>query len=206
MRRTKEDAEQTRQDLLEAASTVFARQSFAAARLEDIAAQAGVTRGAIYHHFGGKAELFQALVAEASAQGGALIQAAIAEGGDFATITQRILVRSLQLLEENRRFRETMALTLFQTGGSPELVSFVAQRREQAASQVAQLAVLFRAGIEQGALRPELSAENMARAFLAYQNGLALLWLANPGAFSIRAEAEALSRALLGGITTAQAW
>jgi len=61
MRRTKEDAEQTRHDLLKAAEHVFSKQGFAATRLSDIAKEAGVTRGAIYHHFGNKMELFIAL-------------------------------------------------------------------------------------------------------------------------------------------------
>jgi TetR/AcrR family acrAB operon transcriptional repressor len=49
MRRTKEDAEQTRQDLLDAALTIFSKKGYTATRLEDIAKVAGVTRGAIYH-------------------------------------------------------------------------------------------------------------------------------------------------------------
>ncbi|MCK5430999.1 MAG: TetR family transcriptional regulator [Anaerolineales bacterium] len=58
---------QTRQDLLAAALTVFSNKGYEAARLEDIAEMAGVTRGAIYFHFGNKAGLFMALVEDASA-------------------------------------------------------------------------------------------------------------------------------------------
>jgi len=61
MKRTKEDAEQTRLNLLVAAERVFGRQGFAATRLSDIATEANVTRGAIYHHFGNKMDLFIAL-------------------------------------------------------------------------------------------------------------------------------------------------
>jgi TetR/AcrR family acrAB operon transcriptional repressor len=202
MRRTKEEAAQTRQDLLEAALTSFSQQGYAAARLEDIAEAAGVTRGAIYHHFGSKAELFQALVEDASALGSNVVQNAIAEGGTFVEITRRVLVRTMHLLEDNRRFREIMALTLFKTGGSPELDAFAQQRYEQARTQVEQIAGFFRAGIEQGALRSDLAPDTAARAFLAYQNGLALLWLSNPEAFSIKGEAEDLTGVLLNGIVS----
>jgi len=58
MRRTKEEAAQTRQELLDAALTVFSQEGYEAARLQDIAQAAAVTRGAIYHHFGNKAGLF----------------------------------------------------------------------------------------------------------------------------------------------------
>lgn len=203
MKRTQQEAAQTRQAVLDAALSIFSRQSYAAARLEDIAAEAGVTRGAIYHHFGSKASLFHALVEEASASGGAVVQAAIAAGGSFTAITRRVLERSMALLEENNRFREVMALSLFQSGGSPELESFARQRAEQAVAQVEQLADFFEAGISQGALRADLDAHAAARAFLAYQNGLALLWLSNREAFSIKAQAGVLAEVFLQGIAAA---
>jgi TetR/AcrR family acrAB operon transcriptional repressor len=61
MKKTKEEAEKTYKDLLNAAIRVFAKQGFAATKLSEIAKVAGVTRGAIYHHFGNKQKLFNAL-------------------------------------------------------------------------------------------------------------------------------------------------
>jgi len=52
----------TRQRLLAAAETVFARDGFEAARLEDIAALAGYTRGAFYANFEDKEDIFFALL------------------------------------------------------------------------------------------------------------------------------------------------
>jgi len=54
--------ERTRNLLLDAAEEIFARRGFDAAALEDIADAAGYTRGAIYSHFGSKAELFLSVV------------------------------------------------------------------------------------------------------------------------------------------------
>ena len=53
--------EQTRQVLLAAACAVFAEQGYAAAKMTDIAARAGLSVGSIYHHFGAKSELYLAL-------------------------------------------------------------------------------------------------------------------------------------------------
>lgn len=53
----------TRQRLLAAAETVFAREGFEAARLEDIAALAGYTRGAFYANFEDKEDIFFSLLA-----------------------------------------------------------------------------------------------------------------------------------------------
>jgi AcrR family transcriptional regulator len=47
--------------LLAVARTAFADQGFAAVSLDALAAQAGMTRGAVHHHFGNKAGLFEAV-------------------------------------------------------------------------------------------------------------------------------------------------
>ncbi len=54
----------TRRKLLEAAKRIFARDGFEAARLEDIAAGAGYTRGAFYANFDSKEDIFFALLEE----------------------------------------------------------------------------------------------------------------------------------------------
>jgi TetR/AcrR family acrAB operon transcriptional repressor len=60
-RRTKEDAEQTRKQLIDAARTVFHQCGVSRSTLEKIAQAAGLTRGAVYWHFKDKAELFFAM-------------------------------------------------------------------------------------------------------------------------------------------------
>lgn len=60
-RRTKEDADATRNSLLDAAERVFYEKGVSRASLSDIAQAAGATRGAIYWHFKDKAELFFAM-------------------------------------------------------------------------------------------------------------------------------------------------
>src|SRR5580765_4407540 len=60
-RRTKEDAAITREQLLDAAETVFRRRGIARSSLAEVAAAAGVTRGAVYWHFRDKADLCAAM-------------------------------------------------------------------------------------------------------------------------------------------------
>jgi AcrR family transcriptional regulator len=55
-------ADATRAAILEAATELFAERGYRAASLEDVAAQANVTRGAVYHHFNGKQALFEEVV------------------------------------------------------------------------------------------------------------------------------------------------
>lgn len=58
--------EETRRRLLKAARRIFARDGFEAAKIEDIAREAGHTRGAFYANFQSKEELFFALVQQES--------------------------------------------------------------------------------------------------------------------------------------------
>jgi AcrR family transcriptional regulator len=53
---------QRREQILTAATEAFARSGFAATSLEDIAAQAGITRVLLYRHFDSKTELYQAVL------------------------------------------------------------------------------------------------------------------------------------------------
>ena len=62
MRRTKDQAEATRCALLDAAENVFFARGVATATLEEIAREAGVTRGALYWHFKDKAALYAAML------------------------------------------------------------------------------------------------------------------------------------------------
>jgi TetR/AcrR family transcriptional regulator, acrAB operon repressor len=189
MRRTKEEAEVTRQTLLDAALQVFSSKGYAATRLEDIADAANVTRGAIYHHFGGKAELFSALVVNASQRGDQAFAQAIREGGPFVEIGRRILEYTLKLLEEDTRYRETLALAFFNSHDSEDLADFQAMTIRSGQETIEQVTGFFQMGLQQGAIRSDLDPEIAARAFLAYQNGLTLLYLSVPG--SIRSDQAA---------------
>ena len=53
---------QRREQILAAATRAFARSGFAATGLDDIAAEAGITRVILYRHFDSKAELYQAVL------------------------------------------------------------------------------------------------------------------------------------------------
>src|SRR5215467_6074875 len=58
----KQQAQARRQAILEAALSVFAARSYEAARLDDVAAQAGVAKGTLYLYFKDKQDLFEELV------------------------------------------------------------------------------------------------------------------------------------------------
>lgn len=60
-----EQRERTRTEIVRLATARFAEHGYAGVALEELMAEAGLTRGALYHHFGSKQGLFQAVVEQA---------------------------------------------------------------------------------------------------------------------------------------------
>jgi len=69
---------QTREKLLKAAREAFASKGFADSSMDDLTARAGLTRGALYHHFGDKKGLLRAVIAQIDAEIMARLEASLA--------------------------------------------------------------------------------------------------------------------------------
>src|SRR5260221_9541998 len=61
-------SEATRDALIEAARALFAERGYAGVGTEEIVRAAGITRGALYHHFDGKRDLFEAVYERVEAE------------------------------------------------------------------------------------------------------------------------------------------
>jgi AcrR family transcriptional regulator len=81
-RRQRERSDATVEDLLTAARELFAADGYAATSLDAVCDRAGVTKGALYHHFSGKQQLFSAVYAREQDHLNARITAAYAEAAD----------------------------------------------------------------------------------------------------------------------------
>lgn len=199
-RKTLAEAQATHQALLRAGLTAFSQHGYAATRLEDVAQAAGVTRGAIYWHFKSKADLYAALVDDASARLEQVIASARSGGGSYVAITRRVMVRMLAYLEEDEVYRAVQGLLLLKTGVAPELHAGHQRQLDAIQAKEAELTTVMRDGIAAGEFRADLNPVEGARAMMAYLNGVALQWLLVPGAFSIKASAPALVDIYIRGI------
>lgn len=75
--------EATRAKLIAAARFAFAQHGYAQASMDELTAQAGLTRGALYHHFGGKPGLLAAVFAQIDAEMDARLEQVLRNHGDL---------------------------------------------------------------------------------------------------------------------------
>ena len=202
MKRTKAEAAVTRATLLKTALTVFSTKGYAAATLDDVAKAAKVTRGAIYWHFKSKADLYNTLIQEFSARGAAVVRQAVAEGGTLIEILRRVFVRQCALIEEDKEARAVMELALFKTGLDPELKAGRKKQLEAGNALLKGITGAMQQGIAQGVLRKDMDPADMARAFIAFENGVIQLWLVSPRSFSLKRRSESFAEILLAGLRT----
>ena len=200
MRRTKEEAAVTRITLLKTALTLFSTKGYAATSIDDITKAAKMTRGALYYHFTNKADLYNTLIEEVSATGANIVQQAVAEGGTFTEILKRVFIRQLVYIEENKEARAVMELALFKTGTHPELQSGREKQIESGKLMIESIAQAMQIGVASGELRNDISPREMARSFVAFQNGIIQLWLAAPKTFSLKGSAGIFADILIAGL------
>ncbi|WP_280481845.1 TetR/AcrR family transcriptional regulator [Nocardia cyriacigeorgica] len=92
--------ENTRQTLLEAGARLFAERAYADLSAEELVRAAGLTRGALYHHFDGKKGLFEAVVDDLEQQAAQRIRAAIDSAADPVERVERAMGAFLDVCVE----------------------------------------------------------------------------------------------------------
>jgi AcrR family transcriptional regulator len=149
------------QEILEAALTVFVTKGFAATKLDDVAAAAGISKGLLYRYFDNKAELFkevvrQTLVATIRTVGDR------ARGSDTALAALDMFLDQMITIASDARRSAIPKLVISESGNFPELAMFYLA--EVIGPGLQQLSALVRRGVESGELRrvdPELAARSI---------------------------------------------
>ena len=137
--------------LLDAALDVFFEKGFASARLEDIAARAGVSKGTVYLYFTSKEDVFDALI-RAIPQ--ANVEQMRALAGDPSIPADELLGRVLRFIGgvmRDPRMIKFPRLILGEAGNFPKLAE--TYKREVISRVSAILARIIERGIEEGRLR-----------------------------------------------------
>lgn len=109
-------------EIVQAALQVFAEKGFAAARLEEIAARAGVSKGALYLYFATKEDLFRAVVEQAIAPNIEAVRATIsAHPGPIADLLRVVPERIAVMLDTLPAVGGVVKMVIGEARNFPEL-------------------------------------------------------------------------------------
>ena len=122
--RSEEDREARLQAILDAALDVFSEKGYAATRLEDVAARAGVAKGTIYLYVPSKQALFEALIRSAIALPIEALEQRIAALDVPAETMLRTLFAWMRREVLGTRRKEIARLVLSEAGRFPEIAEF----------------------------------------------------------------------------------
>jgi TetR/AcrR family acrAB operon transcriptional repressor len=192
-RRTKEEARETRNSILDAAERVFHEKGVSSASLEEIATAAEVTRGAIYWHFKDKAELFDAMMQRVVLPVDEMHERAdCGAQADPLELLRRCAIDVLLRTAHSAQMQRVFDIAYHKC----EYVNDASGVRErQVASQKECLATIeagFSACVEGGQLPASVDPRAAAIGALSLVSGLIAAWVLAPRSFSLERYAETL--------------
>ncbi len=192
-RRTQaERSESTRAALLAAARELFAERGYAAVSTEDVVAAAAVTRGALYHHYRHKRDLFRAVFEQLEADLVTRLAGAVGEAADAATAMDRGLVAFLDACLE----RDTARIALLD---APGVLGWQEWREIEARYGLGLVLAALSRAMREG-LVAEQPVEPLAHALFGALTEMALLIANAPDRAAARRDAEVALRALVAGL------
>lgn len=184
-----------RETIRRAALKLFAERGLAAARLRDIAAEAGMALGLLYHYYSSKEAVYQDLVHEALDRMDQGAQALLAAEAPAGVKLSYAVGRLLTDIAENEDFVQTCRLIAgadYSTGLPAEARQAIEGKRQR---PYAAVAALMAQGQREGTVH-EGDPEQLAMLFWATLNGLALYRASRKGPVVLPA-AEGIERMFL---------
>jgi AcrR family transcriptional regulator len=133
-------SELTRTELIQAARTVFLRRGFHGASLDEISAEAGYTTGAVYSRFGGKDELFLAVLDDHVDRRLGLFAEAALGAADFDSANRQVIHAAVAAGRDTPSWTPLLMEFWTHAAHRPELRDAVRDRHDR---QIDQLAAIY---------------------------------------------------------------
>jgi len=190
-RKTKQAAQETRNSILDAAVRVFAVKGVARASLDDIAREAGVTRGAIYWHFSNKADLLDTLWDQVLQCYAPLSQAS--EDPDEPDPLGRMKDLYLSFfggLVKDQRMQQLFRLLFDESDRSKETRAIRLRHVQNRRERLQGIQITLDNAKARGQLPPELDVQLGAISVLVFVYGLIANWIMTPEMFDIHTDGE----------------
>ncbi|MBL1146524.1 MAG: TetR family transcriptional regulator [Pseudomonadota bacterium] len=193
MRRTKEDAEHTKEEILNAATQVFVSKGVAAATLEEIATAANVTRGAIYWHFKNKTEIFDALHERLHRPLMEMILEDVQKDHAEPLLQlQELCVKLLLDLDADPQKRQVLTLFLIKCDYAGDLALCKEKHQEKKTEKMKAFQRYFEKAQKQGKLPQHMDPTLLTLSISCYMKGILFEYLDNPAAFHMKKNAAKL--------------
>ncbi|ACX88982.1 multidrug efflux transporter transcriptional repressor AcrR [Pectobacterium parmentieri] len=197
-RKTKEQAQETRQHIQDTALRVFSEHGVSATSLSDIAIAAGVTRGAIYWHFKNKAEIFDEIWAQAESK---ISEFEIEYQTKFPDnplrVMRELLIYMLRLTVNDTQWRSIMEICFHKCEFVGEMLQSYNARKELYLSCYVDIEENLIKCIRMGMLPTDIYPRRAAIALRAYFSGVMENWLFMPESFDLDQDAPALVDAFI---------
>ncbi|NWD09255.1 efflux system transcriptional repressor EmhR [Pseudomonas gingeri] len=191
VRRTKEEAQETRSQILEAAEKAFYERGVARTTLADIATLAGVTRGAIYWHFSNKADLVQAMLDSLREPLDDLAKASEnQEELDPLGCMRQLLVHYFQQVALDPKVRRINEILFHKCEFTDEMCDLRRQRRAASLDCNVHIELALRNAVNRGQLPGNLDTARAAISIHAWIDGILYQWLLAPDSFDLAGDAE----------------
>lgn len=184
-RKTKKDAEKTRQSILDAAFDLFATKGYTRTTLNEIASVAGVTRGAVYWHFRDKVDLFMALWKEIHASAGVQPEDLRIDQVESLDDCKHEIMKYIEHFEQNDRYAVFWDIVRHRTEYSEELEPVLENQRNEQRKVLGRMTVMFARLQNHGRMRSDVNPFHAALGVVASVIGLIEVWMADRSAFSI---------------------
>ena len=194
-RKTKAEAEQTRQQIIDAARCVFHERGVSRTTMEKVAQVAGVSRGAVYWHFQNKAELFFAM-REQSTRELDQVDAYLMSPDipDPLDAIEQSLQKFIDVLESSPLVRQIFEIMSLRCEYVDEFATVLLELNKPCLGFLAKLKTVYARAAKRGFLRPGLDAEAMAYDTLSFTTGLFNNWLAAAAGDDLRIRAHEMIR------------
>ena len=201
VRRTKEDALVTRNHILDTAVEVFSHKGVAHTSLNDIAKEAGVTRGAIYWHFANKVDMFDAMISRLVCP--LMINAEDREQRINADPLHFVLSATLEFLGrmlDDANFRKVFEIFWHKCEYVGEMAAIRDCQLDEGESHIDVLQRTFQLAQEKGQIDRKLTPHQATIGLISLLDGLLFNWTKDPQMFPLASYARPLLETYFRGL------
>ena len=173
-RRTKEEAEQTRIEILRSALDIFCEKGYSRTTFDEIAKRINLTKGAVYWHFRNKPDLIAALIREAFNRANNIILQKVPEIKSVDDLKQRCIINAT-LVRDEPYYRKFLFFIFYQMEWSEAILGTICKSikdiDEYPLKEIKQTLTFSQ---KNGEISPEINIEETAHILFSLWHGLLL--------------------------------